>query len=114
MVQVIKSKDYLLLRATEKQVLEVLLTYMAKGERHGDIDTLQEKEERGNGGLSGSFKEQVGMVTNLNKIKAMGFMTAGLDLIKGKKLRSLLYDLCLKFINNICVCEREEKIFGEK
>lgn len=29
------------------------------------------------------FKEEAGMVTNMDKIKALGFLTAGLDPIKG-------------------------------
>lgn len=48
------------------------------------------------------------MVTNLDKIKAMGFLMAGLDTIKGMKLRSSLYDFSPKFLNDIYV--REENI----
>ncbi|XP_074372136.1 uncharacterized protein LOC141712905 [Apium graveolens] len=36
------------------------------------------------------FKEEAGMVMNLDKVKAMGFLTAGLDPYKVKKLRSSL------------------------
>lgn len=39
------------------------------------------------------FKEETRIVTNLEKMKAIGFLIAGLDAIKGKKLRSSLYDL---------------------
>lgn len=43
------------------------------------------------------------MVTNLEKIKAMGFLTAGLDPIKDKKLRSLLYNFSPESLNDIYV-----------
>lgn len=33
------------------------------------------------------------MVTNLDKVKAADFLTAGLDPIKGKKLQSSLFDI---------------------
>ncbi|XP_074343101.1 uncharacterized protein LOC141680914 [Apium graveolens] len=49
------------------------------------------------------FKEEAGMVTNLDKIKAMGFLTVGLDPYKGKKLRSSLYDFPPKSLNDIYV-----------
>ncbi|KAL8107868.1 hypothetical protein AgCh_024321 [Apium graveolens] len=37
------------------------------------------------------FKEQSGMVTNLNKVKRMGFLTLGLDLYKGTRDIILLF-----------------------
>ena len=43
------------------------------------------------------------MVTNLDKAKAVGFLTAGLDPIMGKKLRSSLYDMPPKSLNDIYV-----------
>ncbi|XP_074361863.1 uncharacterized protein LOC141702059 [Apium graveolens] len=39
------------------------------------------------------FKKEARMVTNLDKVKAMGFLMAGLDPYKGKKLRSSLYEI---------------------
>lgn len=47
------------------------------------------------------FKEEAGMVTNLDKVKAAGFLAAGLDPFKGKKLRSSLYDMPPKSLNDI-------------
>nr|XP_017250859.1 PREDICTED: uncharacterized protein LOC108221497 [Daucus carota subsp. sativus] len=47
------------------------------------------------------FKEEAGMITNLNKVKAAGFLTAGLDPVKGKKLRSSLYDIPPKSLDDI-------------
>lgn len=47
------------------------------------------------------FKEEAGMVTNLDKVKVAGFLATGLDHIKGKKLRSSLYDMPPKSLNDI-------------
>ncbi|XP_074337219.1 uncharacterized protein LOC141674410 [Apium graveolens] len=47
------------------------------------------------------FKEEAGMVTNLDKVKAMGFLTPGLDPYKGKKLHSFLYDFRPRSLNDI-------------
>ncbi|XP_074354625.1 uncharacterized protein LOC141693419 [Apium graveolens] len=49
------------------------------------------------------FKEEAVMVTNLDKVKAMGFLTAGLNPYKGKKLRSSPYDFPLNPLNDIYV-----------
>lgn len=49
------------------------------------------------------------MVTNLDKIKAMGFLTAGLDPVKGKKLRSSRYDLPPRSLNDIYMRGREHQ-----
>ncbi|XP_074356026.1 uncharacterized protein LOC141695698 [Apium graveolens] len=49
------------------------------------------------------FKEEAEMVTNLDKVKEMGFLTTGLDPYKGKKLRSSLYDFPPKSLNDIYV-----------
>ncbi|XP_074347121.1 uncharacterized protein LOC141685947 [Apium graveolens] len=65
------------------------------------------------------FKEEAGMVTNLDKVKAMGFLTVGLDPYKSKKLRSSLYDFPPKFLNDIYVRgenirRKMESIWGYK
>lgn len=39
------------------------------------------------------FKEEAGMVTNLDKIKAMGFLTTGMDPTKGKKKFASLFTI---------------------
>ncbi|XP_074378022.1 uncharacterized protein LOC141719543 [Apium graveolens] len=49
------------------------------------------------------FKEEARMVTNIDKVKAMGFLTAGLDPYKGKKLCSSLYNFSPKSLNEIYV-----------
>ncbi|XP_074351572.1 uncharacterized protein LOC141690696 [Apium graveolens] len=49
------------------------------------------------------FKEEAGMVTNLDKVKAMGLFMAGLDPYKDKNLRSSLYDFPPKSLNDIYV-----------
>lgn len=53
-----------------------------------DTETLIHCRQRSNEELRdylSRFTEEVGMVRNLDKIKVMGFLTAGLDPIKGKK-----------------------------
>ncbi|KAK1351824.1 hypothetical protein POM88_053965 [Heracleum sosnowskyi] len=65
------------------------------------------------------FKEEAGMVTNLDKVKAAGFLSAGLDPVKGKKLRSSLYDIPPKSLNDIylwgeSIRRRMESIGGYK
>ncbi|XP_063941458.1 uncharacterized protein LOC135149627 [Daucus carota subsp. sativus] len=65
------------------------------------------------------FKEEAGMVTNLDKVKAAGFLTAGLDPVKGKKLRSSLYDIPPKSLNDIylrgeSIRRKMESIGGHK
>ncbi|XP_074377426.1 uncharacterized protein LOC141718951 [Apium graveolens] len=50
-----------------------------------DTETLVHCRQRANeelGDYLARFKEEAGMVTNLDKIKAMGFLTVGLDLYK--------------------------------
>ncbi|KAL8155442.1 hypothetical protein AgCh_000727 [Apium graveolens] len=54
------------------------------------------------------FKEEARMVTNLDKVKEMGFLTEGLDPYKGKTLRSSLYDFPPRSLNDIYV--RDENI----
>ncbi|XP_074352997.1 uncharacterized protein LOC141692157 [Apium graveolens] len=71
-----------------------------------DTEALVHCRQRANeelGDYLARFKEEAGMVTNLDKIKAMGFLTAGLDPYKGKKLRSSLYDFPPKSLNDIYV-----------
>ncbi|XP_074377447.1 uncharacterized protein LOC141718966 [Apium graveolens] len=71
-----------------------------------DTEALVHYRQRGNeelGDYLTRFKEEAGMVTNLDKIKAMGFLTVGLDPYKGKKLRSSLYDFPPKSLNDIYV-----------
>ncbi|KAL8112147.1 hypothetical protein AgCh_019733 [Apium graveolens] len=71
-----------------------------------DTEALVYYRQRANeelGDYLARFKEEAGMVTNLDKIKAMGFLTAGLDPYKGKKLRSSLYDFPPKSLNDIYV-----------
>ena len=65
------------------------------------------------------FKEEAGMVTNLDKVKAAGFLTTGLDPVKGKKLRSSLYDIPPKSLNDIylrgeSIRRKMESIGGHK
>ncbi|XP_074383635.1 uncharacterized protein LOC141725117 [Apium graveolens] len=71
-----------------------------------DTEALVHCRQRANEELEDSlarFKEEAVMVTNLDKIKAMGFLTVGLDPYKGKKLRSSLYDFPPKSLNDIYV-----------
>ncbi|XP_074360790.1 uncharacterized protein LOC141701043 [Apium graveolens] len=71
-----------------------------------DTEALVHCRQRANeelGDYLARFKEEAGMVTNLDKIKAMGFLTAGLDPYKGKKLRSSLYGFPPKSLNDIYV-----------
>ncbi|XP_074374051.1 uncharacterized protein LOC141714430 [Apium graveolens] len=71
-----------------------------------DTEALVHCRQRANeelGDYLARFKEEAGMVTNLDKIKVMGFLTAGLDPYKGKKLRSSLYDFPTKSLNDIYV-----------
>lgn len=72
--------------------------------RKKDTETLIHCRQRPNeelGDYLARFKEEAGMVTNLDKVKAAGFLSAGLDPIKGKKLRSSLYDMPPKSLNDI-------------
>ncbi|XP_074378249.1 uncharacterized protein LOC141719776 [Apium graveolens] len=71
-----------------------------------DTEALVHCRQRANeelGDYLARFKEEAGMVTNLDKIKAMGFLMVGLDPYKDKKLRSSLYDFPLKSLNDIYV-----------
>ena len=43
-------------------------------------------------------------MNNLEKVKAVGFLTAGLDAIKDKKFWSPLYDILSKSLNDIYLC----------
>ena len=64
--------------------------------RERDTEALIHYRQRPNeelGDYLARFKEEAGMVTNLDKVKAAGFLTAGLDPMEGKKLRSSLYDV---------------------
>ncbi|KAK1392246.1 hypothetical protein POM88_011302 [Heracleum sosnowskyi] len=74
--------------------------------REKDTEALIHCRQRANEELGDylvRFKEEAGMVTNLDKVKAAGFLAAGLDPIKGKKLRSSLYDIPPKSLNDIYV-----------
>ncbi|XP_074352827.1 uncharacterized protein LOC141691978 [Apium graveolens] len=71
-----------------------------------DTEALVHCRKRANeelGDYLARFKEEAEMVTNLDKVKAMGFLTAGLDPYKGKKLRSSLYNFPPKSLNDIYV-----------
>ncbi|XP_074373742.1 uncharacterized protein LOC141714100 [Apium graveolens] len=71
-----------------------------------DTEALVHCRQRANeelGDYLARFKEEAGMVTNLDKFKVIGFLTAGLDPYKGKKLRSSLYNFPLKSMNGIYV-----------
>ncbi|KAK1372396.1 hypothetical protein POM88_028589 [Heracleum sosnowskyi] len=72
--------------------------------REKDTEALIHCRQRHNeelGDYFARFKEEAGMVTNLDKVKAAGFLAAGLDPVKGKKLRSSLYDVPPKSLNDI-------------
>ncbi|KAK1364286.1 hypothetical protein POM88_039847 [Heracleum sosnowskyi] len=74
--------------------------------REKDTEALIHCRQRPNeelGDYLARFKEEAGMVTNLDKVKAAGFLAAGLDPVKGKKLRSSLYDIPPKSLNDIYV-----------
>lgn len=47
------------------------------------------------------FKEEAGMVPNLDKVKEAGFLVVGLDPVKGKKFRSSLYEIPPNSLNDI-------------
>ncbi|XP_074352587.1 uncharacterized protein LOC141691731 [Apium graveolens] len=71
-----------------------------------DTEALVHCRQRANeelGDYLAGFKEEAGMVTYLDKVKVMGFLTAGLDPYKGKKLRSSLQDFPPKSLNDIYV-----------
>ncbi|XP_074351435.1 uncharacterized protein LOC141690543 [Apium graveolens] len=71
-----------------------------------DTETLihcRQRENESLGDYLAKFKEEAGMMTNLNKNKAMGYLTTTLDPTKGKKLLSSLYDYSLKSLNDIYV-----------
>ncbi|XP_074368150.1 uncharacterized protein LOC141708422 [Apium graveolens] len=72
-----------------------------------DTEALVHCRQRANeelGDYLARFKEEDRMVTNLDMVKAMGFLTAGMDPYKGKKLCSSLYNSPpLKSLNDIYV-----------
>ncbi|XP_074350611.1 uncharacterized protein LOC141689957 [Apium graveolens] len=71
-----------------------------------DTEALVHYRQRENeelGDYLARFKEKAGMVTILTKVKAMGFLTVGLDPYKGKKLRSSLYNFPPRSLNDIYV-----------
>ena len=76
---------------------------MPNGEGYRVFNTLSAEPNEELGAYLARFKEEAGMVTNLDKTKAMWFLTAGLDPVKGKKLRSSLYDFPPKSLNDIYV-----------
>ncbi|XP_063949875.1 uncharacterized protein LOC135152721 [Daucus carota subsp. sativus] len=90
--------------------------------REKDTEALIHCRQRPNeelGDYLARFKEEAGMVTNLDKVKAAGFLTAGLDPVKGKKLRSSLYDIPPKSLNDIylrgeSIRRKMESIGGHK
>ena len=72
--------------------------------REKDAEALIHCRQRPNeelGDYLARFKEEAEMVTNLDKVKAAGFLTAGLDPVRGKKLWSSLYDLPPKSLDDI-------------
>ncbi|KAK1363227.1 hypothetical protein POM88_038788 [Heracleum sosnowskyi] len=74
--------------------------------REKDTEALIHCRQRPNeelGDYLARFKEEAGMVTNLDKVKAAGFLAARLDPVKDKKLRSSLYDIPPKSLNDIYV-----------
>ena len=59
------------------------------------------------------------MVTNLDKVKVMVYLTVGLGPIKGKKLQSSLYDIPPKSLNDIylhgeSICRKMKSIGSYK
>lgn len=71
-----------------------------------DTDTLIHCRQWTNedlGDYLSRFKKEEGMVTNLEKIKVIGFWIAGLDPVKGKNLCSPLHDFLPRTLNDIYV-----------
>ncbi|XP_074377897.1 uncharacterized protein LOC141719418 [Apium graveolens] len=71
-----------------------------------DTEALVHCRQRANeelGDYLAQFKEEAGMVTNLDKVKVMGFLTAGREPYKGKTILSSLYDFPPKSLNDIYV-----------
>lgn len=67
---------------------------MSRREKYTEVLIYcQQRPDKKLGDYLTRFKEEAGMVTNLDKVKATGFLAVGLDPVKRKKLKSSLYDM---------------------